>query len=54
MTGKQLHTYGTKGGASREKLSGDAEMGDTGSGFVVKKNTPQKGESRCCHHGKGK
>ena len=28
-------------------------MGDSGSGFVVKKNTPQ-GESHCCHHGKGK
>ena len=53
ITSKQLHKYGTKGGASKENLSGDAEMGDTGSGFVVKKNTPQKGESRCCH-GKGK
>lgn len=45
ITGKQLHKYGTKGGASKENLSGDAEMGDTGSGFVVKKIPLKKGRA---------
>ena len=55
ITSKQLHKYGNERGAPKENLSlaGDAEKGDSGSGFVVKKSTPQ-GESHCCHHGKGK